>query len=300
MSTYIKQIMKKVFGPYNVKVPTAAFMEWQKKELNMEQSDKELRVAEDQKEYIYLYHSLRLNNNINHSRLVVPFASQELPGYRDARIKIMYVGKATGQGWGFDILSKDDLAGTTGTEIFLKQSQFCTKNFLAAVEEGEYHSPFWSHARRISEMAQSLTQDGVRFPKNLIWTNTAKLGVLAGNPQGEYLKVQLSLARRSLLNEISLYEPDLIYVCTGRFANGDHINNPDIVHSVFGDIEDSRWNKPSADIWWRLGLPERYTSFTGGRKPVVVITDHPQGVRREKIQNWIETCRQILNNENFG
>lgn len=298
LTTLLKKVFQTETHSSSKSIPEEKAVTADNKNTNNKKNTAKSQVIADQRDYVELYHSLRNNIKIDHSRLVVPFASQELHGYQQAQIKILYVGKATGREWGFDILSFDDLAGNTGIDQFLEQSQFCTRNFLETVKEGGYHSPFWTHARKISEIAERIANDKVGFPDNIVWTNAAKLGVKSGNPQGRYLDVQLSLARRSLLNEIRFYKPDLIYVCTGCFANGENRNNPDIIHNVFGKIDDEKWNKISEDFWWRSGLPESSCNFVDDylSEPIVVITDHPQGRTVETTQAWLRACQTLLEN----
>lgn len=186
-----------------------------------------------------------------------------------AKNRVLLVGKATGGDW-----FKNEYSCT------VEDRKKCTREFLENyIETGEYSSAFWNFARRLSELASDNDDAPSPLLKNLIWTNLTKIGVQNGNPNGKYFKLQLEIARTTMLAEILFYKPKVVVVAHSDYAI-------DLVHSIFGLENSLDWNKEDdKKIWWKRqknGMPN------------IMLIDHPQYKRKEIIDYWLSVSERLL------
>lgn len=255
--------------------------------------DVEANLRDNELKYIELYKDLLSRRDLDANRLAAPFISSPMEGYWESPLRVMYVGKATGGEWGYDVFSFEELAFQGGIEptAFLDKTKSCTRKFLGWVGEGRYNPAFWRFAHKLSQEAYAIGGTTGRPLANLLWTNVAKLGVKEGNPGGQYLWSQVDLARAMLKAEVQHYRPHAIVICTGIYANGEG-NSPDIVHSVFGSVDLKDWQKPVDTLWWRPSSLHEF-GLKNDHTPIVVsIIDHPQGKRREVVEKWIDVIAE--------
>lgn len=139
------------------------------------------------------------------------------------------------------------------------------------VRDGGSSSAFWKMFRQLTNL----------FPEpnshNCIWSNVAKIGCRKGNPNGILLSAQKDLAKRTLKAEIKEYQPVLIVFTTGGYAD-------DVISDAIGHDgwQQSKKSDPDDELWWRESAP------------AMLVTRHPQGVAKDKIDFWIKKAATLV------
>ena len=210
--------------------------------------------------WIERFQIMQENPKLDAEKLAAPFLSVMPDGYDPAKHRgILLVGKATGGEW-----YRSSFEEHRSVAERQKTTQYFIKD---AANGGSDHRAFWRFARALDEMNSGSSTE--RF-KNLIWSNVAKVGVLSGNPSGQYLNLQADLAVETLKAEIDTYKPTLVVFTVENYAY-------DLLEQVLenygaGD-QDERWVKQS-DISWR---PRDKNA------PAFMCTNHPQGKSKQTL-----------------
>lgn len=122
--------------------------------------------------------------------LAAPFLSTALRGYEPgAPGTVMLVGKATAD--------KNTLGSVKVEDAY--DAATVKQRTMAVIEEvasGEYGSPSWRFARKLSDTAAEQADLRPAPLANLIWTNLAKVGVVEGNPPRHCSGARMSLPWR--------------------------------------------------------------------------------------------------------
>lgn len=216
---------------------------------------------------------LRLFHELHHrypDRIAGPFLSVPPANYDPVAVpSILYVGKATAGLWGLS----DFLSSPTVTE----RHEFTADFLEEEINTGEYSSAFWRFAHDLSNQIALSNGRPIHGLQNLVWTNLCRIGVVHNNPSGEILQAQGDLATECLQLEIQTYQPKLIVLVTGDYA--DHL-----VTAALG--EQIPWHKECGPqgFWWREATD---------KVPAILWTYHPQGQPTRLIKTWLKESARL-------
>lgn len=190
-----------------------------------------------------------------------PFLPLEPEGYREAKKRIMFIGKATAGEFGNDRPVSADTV----------------QDLVSRVLEDDAArpaSPFWNFIARVTSGVLGIDQLSVKEAlRSVIWNNLIKVGRARGNPTGELLKAQRNLAIGCLESEVERADPQIVVLMT---------NNYEIC--VWANALSLKWNDSAS--WAAAGVRgDRGAIWLARqRNRMTFWCRHPQG----KSRAWLE------------
>jgi hypothetical protein len=174
-----------------------------------------------------------------------PFLAYAPPQYAKQKKRILYVGKATNLD--YERRSFEESRGALTDERIKERLDLAKSIFLSRV--GRQGPSFWGLANELS----AAVDPGCHDLANVAWSNVCKIGAISGIPNSESIARQSSLALETLRSEIKHFQPSVVVIVSGGFAQKEvTLKALDAENIKIWRKSEEEENKKVDNVWWLI------------------------------------------------